>query len=91
MPPVRIADLVEQILARERIYAKALEGDLANMRRVHGEAPVKKALALLGARRPDEPDHWDSHGHARLVARGLARAQQNLQERPEDFRQATEI
>ena len=35
MPPVRIADLAEQILDRERIYAKALEGDLANMRRVH--------------------------------------------------------
>jgi hypothetical protein len=91
MPPVRIADLAEQILDRERIYAKALEGDLAVMRRAHGDAPVKEALALLGARHPDEPGRWDSRGHARLVARGLARAQQDLQERPEDFRPATEI
>jgi hypothetical protein len=51
---------------------------------------VKEALALLGARR-DEPARWDSQGHARAVATGLARAQQDLQERPEDFRPATEI
>jgi hypothetical protein len=71
MPPVRIADLAAQILDRERIYAKALEGDLANMRRVHGEAPVKEALAMIGERH-SEPARWDSQGHARLVARGLA-------------------
>jgi hypothetical protein len=91
MPPTRIADLVEKILEREQIYEAAFEADVANLTRVHGEAPVREVLQLLDTRRAGGADHWDGPGHTQAVRRGIAPVLSDHEERPDDFHPATEI
>jgi hypothetical protein len=89
MPPTRIADLVEKLLERERLYSAAFEADLARMTKVHGAAPMQEALALLGARRAD--DRWDQQGHALAAARDIRGILQRRKQDPDAFDDATKI
>ena len=89
--PTRIADLVEKILERERLYAAAFESDIALLTKQHGAKAIEEAFALIGTRNADTRDHWDSQGHELAVRRGLLRALHEHRERPEDFHPATEI
>jgi hypothetical protein len=86
-----ISDLCEKILERERVYCSALATDLAVLTKLHGKAPVREALQMLGAKQADGSDHWDRNGHELAVRRGLARAIFEYQTSPENFKSATEI
>jgi hypothetical protein len=80
-----INDLCEKILERERIYAKAFEGDLSRLKKIHSEACVREALQLLGSRQADGADRWDAQGHALAVQRGISSLLQRRVEDPQRF------
>jgi hypothetical protein len=68
----RVADLVEKILDRERVYIAALEADITLLTKQHGAKAIEEAFALIGTRDADTRDHWDRQGHALAVARGIS-------------------
>ena len=77
-----VAEITDQIAAKQRLYRSAFSADLVSLRRRHGDGIVAEALQRLDQTTP--AGAWDAHGHRREVERAVDRLLQRWQ--PQDHR-----
>jgi len=81
--PKILAELVDHITAKQRLYRTAFAADLDQLRRRYGETVLVEVLRRIELK--PHTDAWDRRGHSATVRRAIGRLLQRRAEDPESF------
>ena len=80
-----LAEIVDAIAAKERLYRTCFAADLSQLRARHGDAAITEALQVVERNARVGAGAWDRRGHAVTVRQAIDRLLIRRAEDPDSF------